>query len=71
VIDPVQDHRLVLGRDLPGEPAAHRDPHPLPDLLLQPCRRRRDQLPGRKVQQQHRSRISPQDLPGPVQQLRQ
>jgi hypothetical protein len=33
--------------------------------------RRRDQLPGGEVEQQHRGRVGPQRLQGPVKQLRQ
>ncbi len=68
VIHVVEDHRLVPGGDPPREPPAHRNPHALPHFLLQPGRRSGDQLPGRKVQQQHRGRVGPQDLPDPVQQ---
>ena len=71
VIHPVQDDRLVLGGDPPGEPAAYRDPHALADLLLQARGRRRDQLPGREIQQEHRGRVGLQHVPGPVHQLSQ
>jgi hypothetical protein len=61
----------VLGGDPPGEAVADRDPHALDDLLLQARGRRRDQLAGREVKHQHRGRVGPERLPGPVEQFRQ
>ncbi len=69
VVDVIQDHRLVRGGDPPGKPPADRDAHALVDLFLQPRGRGGDQLPRRKVQQQHRRRVGLQDVPGPLQQL--
>jgi len=53
----------------PAKPAAHRDAHPLAYLLLQAGRCRRDQLPGRVIQQQHRCRVGLQNLFCPVEQF--
>ena len=69
VVDVVEDHRLVSGGDPPGKAPAHRDPHALAYLLLQPCGRRGDQFSGREVQQQDRGGVGPQDGPGALQQL--
>jgi hypothetical protein len=71
VIDVIEDHRPVLGGDTPGKAPAHRDPHALAHLLLQADRSGGDQLPRRKVQQQHRGRVGPQDCLGALQQLSQ
>jgi hypothetical protein len=65
----IQDHRLALGGDPPGEPAAHRDAHALVYLFLQPRGRGREQLARRKVQQQHRRGVGLQGLSGAFQQL--
>ena len=69
LIHVVQDDRPPLGRDTPSETPANRDPHALPDFLLQAAGCRRDQLTPRAVQQQHRYGVSVQNLLHPAQQL--
>jgi len=59
----------MLSGDPPGKPPPHRNADALAHLFLQPGGRGRDQLPGGKVQQQHRGRVSPQDLSRTIQQL--
>ena len=69
VINVVQDDRPPLGGDTASETPADRDPHALPDFLLQAAGCRRDQLTPRAVQQQHRHGVSVQNLFHPAQQL--
>jgi hypothetical protein len=69
VIDVVQDDRLPPGGDTAGETPADRDPHALPDFLLQTAGRGGDELLPRAVQQQHRHGVGVQDLLHPHQQL--
>jgi hypothetical protein len=64
----VQDDRAPLGGDPASETPADRDPHALPDFLLQAAGCRRDQLTPGAVQQQHRHSVDVQDLLDPVQQ---
>ena len=71
VVNTIEDHRLVPGGDPPSEPPADRDPHALAHLLLQPGRRRGDQLPRGEVQQQHRGGVGSEDRPGALEQLRE
>jgi hypothetical protein len=71
VVDVRQHHRPPLRRHPTREARAHRDPHPLLDLLLDPHRRPRDQLVRLLVQQQNRERIHLQNRPDPPQQLPQ
>jgi hypothetical protein len=66
VIHHVKDHRAALRRDPPRETLAHRYPHPLLDLFLQPAGRRRHQLAGPAVQQQDRGSIGLQGLLRPL-----
>jgi len=53
VVHGSEDDRLAGRRDPAGEAGAQRDAHALTDLLLDPARGGRDQLPGRPVEQQH------------------
>jgi hypothetical protein len=69
VINVVQDDRPPAGGDTAGETLPDRDPHALPDLLLQAAGRSSYQLTPRAVQQQHRYCVGVQDLLHPRQQL--
>ena len=71
VVDVVEDHRLPLGGDPPGEAAADRDANALLDLFLDPDRRPRDELVGRLVEQEHRARVRLEDVADSRQQHRE
>ncbi|MGD0933912.1 MAG: hypothetical protein ABR922_04990 [Streptosporangiaceae bacterium] len=53
MVDMIQDDRPRFRGDPAGEALADRT-HALPDFLLQPARRRGDEVPAGTVQQQHR-----------------
>ena len=62
VVDVVEDHRLLLGRDAAGEAAADGDADALLDLLLDPERRARDELVRLLVEQEDRARVDVEQL---------
>ena len=66
VIDVVEDHRPLLGRDAPGEAAADRDTDALLDLLLDAERSACDELVRLLVEQEDRAGVDLEDLPGPL-----
>jgi hypothetical protein len=71
VVDVVEDDRLLLGGDPPGEASADRDPDALLDLLFDAERRSCDQLVRPFVEQKDRAGVDLEDLPGPLEQRRE
>jgi hypothetical protein len=71
VVDVVEDDRLLLGGDPPGEASADRDPDALLDLFFDAERRSRDQLVRPFVEQEDRAGVDLEDLPGPLEQRRE
>ena len=71
VIDVVENHRCPASRHPTGEAAPDRDPHTSLHLLFDPHRRARDELVRLLVQQQHRARVHPEQLPRPQEQRRE
>jgi hypothetical protein len=66
----VRDHdRLPRGGDPAGESAANGKPEPSLDLLLEALGRPRRQRPPVVLDQQHRSRVRPEDVGDPLEQL--
>ena len=62
VIDVIEDHRPPLGGDPAGEAAADRNTHAALDLLLDPDRSACNQLLGGLVDEEHRARVSVEDV---------
>jgi hypothetical protein len=71
LIDPLNDHRLLLCCDATGEPLAHRDADALTDRCFDPPGSGNDKLLGEGINQQHGGCFDPKELPYPVEQLDQ